>query len=201
MVTNHTTLFFIFIFLDELWFYELILELLYLLPVCHTVSLLILSVTNFKVHTYANILIHLLSNLYILIPSGYCEQNMKYATLIYPDFTFCFHFYQQREVEFGKINGKYIKLCKKTTLKIKVQVNGSTDPSETHINCVEHTQLCVQKDLFSSFKAIKRKIFYILNVKISTLHINQSFLNRIYVEYNPTFLVIWKVAHFQFLFN
>lgn len=43
------------------------------------------------------------------------------------------------------------------TLKIKVKVNGSTDPSETHINCVEHTQLCVQKDLFSSFKALKRK--------------------------------------------
>lgn len=28
---------------------------------------------------------------------------------------------------------------------------------ETHINCVEHTQLCVQKDLFSSFKALKIK--------------------------------------------
>lgn len=41
---------------------------------------------------------------------------------------------------------------------MKVKVNGSIDLSETHINCVEHTQLCVQKDLFSSFKALKKNL-------------------------------------------
>lgn len=78
---------------------------------------------------------------------------MKYTTLIYRDFTLFFTSTSSRKSNSAKINGKYIKLCKRTTLKIKVKVNGSTDPSETHINCVEHTQLCVQKD-FKAFKKI-----------------------------------------------
>jgi hypothetical protein len=50
------------------------------------------------------------------------------------------------------------------TLKIKVKVNGSTDLNEIQISCVEYTQLCVQKDLFTSVEVLKIKIFSILIV-------------------------------------
>jgi hypothetical protein len=44
-------------------------------------------------------------------------------------------------------------------------MNGSTNLDETHISCVEHTEVCVQKDLFNSVDSLHRKIFSTLNVK------------------------------------